>query len=260
MEFNDLIDKIYNMDCLEGMKQIPDNSIDLVVTDPPYNTGMQANNAKARLSHFFNDKFPPEIYKKLAEDVCKELFRVLKQDKGIYIYMNWKSLSVWIENLEKAGFKVKNVIIWDKVVHGLNYQNYAYTYEMIIFATKGTFFPHNKKDGNKFYRDIWHIKRNLDNESEKIEHHETQKAIEVVKLPLKHASKPGDIILDPFMGSGTTAVACLMLNRHFIGFELEKKYCDIANMRIKEYMKQTNLMGNLIPTKPDSGKAEEKEV
>ena len=174
--------------------------------------------------------------------------------------MNWKSLSVWIESLEKAGFKVKNVIIWDKVVHGLNYQNYAYTYEMIIFATKGTFFPNNKNDGNKFYRDIWHIKRNLDNESEKIEHHETQKAIEVVKLPLKHASKPGDIILDPFMGSGTTAVACLMLNRHFIGFELEKKYCDIANMRIKEYMKQTNLMGNLIPTKPDSGKAEEKEV
>ena len=166
--------------------------------------------------------------------------------------MNWKSLSVWIESLEKAGFKVKNVIIWDKVVHGLNYQNYAYTYEMIIFATKGTFFPHNKNDGNKFYRDVWHIKRNLDNESEKIEHHETQKAIEVVKLPLKHASEPGNIILDPFMGSGTTAVACRMLNRHFIGFEIIKEYCDIANMRLKEYMKQTNLIENHAPAKPES--------
>ena len=226
------------MDCLEGMKQIPDNSIDLAVTDPPYNTGMQGNNSKQWLSHFFNDKFSPEIYKKLAEDVSSELFRVLKQDKAIYIFINWKSLSVWIESLEKAGFKVKNVIIWDKVVHGLNYQNYAYTYEMIIFAVKGRFFPHNKNGIDEFYRDIWHIRRNLNNESEKIEHHETQKAIEVVKLPLKHASKPGDIILDPFMGSGTTAIVCKMLDRHFIGFETIKEYCDIANNRLEEYMKQ----------------------
>ena len=78
--------KIIYGDCIEEMKKLPDESIDLVLTDPPYNTGMQSKNAKARLSHFFDDKYSNEDYEKLVEDSCKEFYRLMKQNKGGYIY------------------------------------------------------------------------------------------------------------------------------------------------------------------------------
>ena len=226
---------LYQADCLKALKEIPDNSVDLVVTDPPYNTGMVESNEKARLSHFFNDNYKPEDYQVLLSESCKQMYRVLKENKAIYIYMNWKSYSKWIDSLQIAGFKIKNLIVWDKVIHGLNYQNYAYTHEFIIFAVKGNFKPSNKqqKDNkNKYYTDVWHIRRNLDNESESTEHHETQKAMEVVKIPILHGSKEGDTILDPFLGSGTTMLASLELGRSCIGIEIEPKYIDIAKKRL----------------------------
>ena len=140
-------------------------------------------------------------------------------------------LGLWLEKLELVGFKVKNTIVWDKVVHGLNYQNYAYTYELIIFAVKGSYFPKNKiKDQ---YKDIWHLQRKIDNRGDEL-HHETVKLLEVVKIPIVHASNEGDLICDPFIGSGTTAVACKQLNRKFIGIEIEQKYCDIAKKRLEQ--------------------------
>lgn len=108
--------------------------------------------------------------------------------------------------MERAGFTVKNCIVWDKVVHGLNYINYAYTHEFIIYAVKGDFFPRHKENHSPFWKDIWSISRNLSN-NQAGEHHETAKSIEVTKVPIIHASRVGDIILDPFVGSGTTAVA-----------------------------------------------------
>jgi len=228
------LNKIYNMDCLEGLKQIPDNSVDLIVTDPPYNTGIKKT-TKGRLKNFFNDKYDEREYERLVEEVCVSLYRVLKTNKAGYIYINWKSLGIWLYYLKKAGFAVKNVIVWDKVIHGLNYQNYAYTYELIIFFIKGIFKVNNKRieDKNKkYYKDVWHISRKIDNEPDS--KHETVKEIKVVKLPIIHGSNENDIVLDPFIGSGTTAVACKQLNRRFIGFEISKEYCDIVNKRLEQ--------------------------
>ena len=112
------IDKIYNMDCLEGMKQIEDNSIDLIVTDPPYNTGMQKNDNAAWLRYFFNDKYTNEEYQKLVDIACKEMYRILKHDKLGYLFTNFKQLGRWMITLQKTGFIVKNVIVWDKQIHG----------------------------------------------------------------------------------------------------------------------------------------------
>lgn len=145
-------------------------------------------------------------------------------------------MQLWIDNLEKEGFKIKNVIVWDKVVHGLNYQNYAYTYEMIIFFVKGDFFPNNKSledNKNGYYKDIWHIKRDMGN-SNIIEHHETIKQINVVRIPIQHLTKEGDIILDAFAGSGTTGVACKQLKRNYILIEKEPKYIEIINKRLSQ--------------------------
>ena len=229
------LNKIYNMDCIEGLKLIDNNSVDLVLTDPPYNTGIKKTNGKGRLCNFFMDDYNEEDYLNLVKNYIKECFRILKFDRAIYIYINWKSLGLWLDIMEEEGFNIKNVIVWDKMVHGLNYQNYAYTYELIIYATKGYFYPTNKtiKDNNYgFYKDIWHIQRdiNTDVNSE----HETVKQIEVIRLPIQHTTKEGDIVFDGFMGTGTTAVACKQLNRRYIGFEISPEYCKIAEKRLNQ--------------------------
>jgi len=245
------LNKIYCMDCLEGLKKIPDNSVDLIVTDPPYNTGMTAENITRKdttntrfyskkspiwLGNFFHDSYTDEEYIDLVRNCCIQLFRVLKENKAGYVYINWKMLGKWLDELKSSGFIVKNVIIWDKLVHGLNYQNYAYKYEMIIYFVKGRFQLNNKRPqdmNNYFYSDIWRIQRDL-GKQDNIYSHETVKQIKVVRLPIEHASREGDLICDPFMGSGTTAVACKQLNRNFIGFEISQEYCDIANKRLSQ--------------------------
>jgi DNA modification methylase len=239
------LNKIYNMDCLEGMKQIEDESIDAIITDPPYNTGMKEKGDNSWLSHFFFDDYSDEEYANLVNKSCAEYYRILKKNKPLYIFINWKSLCIWLNALKKVGFSVKNVIVWDKKIHGLNWQYYSYTYELIIFAVKGEFIPNNKGYGDKYYQDVWHIERNLNNQSEKVSHHETEKPVKIINIILKHSTKEGDIVLDPFLGSGTTAVACINLGRNFIGFEINKEYCDVANKRIAEAQAQKKISGVL---------------
>lgn len=246
------LNKIYCMDCLEGLKRIPDNSVDLVLTDPPYNTGMGSkvtspdNHPTVRFSSnstkkpwlfgFFNDNISKEDYDKLVTSCCNEFYRILKDDKCAYIYINWKMLGLWLDRLSGVGFNIKNVIVWDKRVHGLNYQNYAYTYELIIYAVKGMFKLNNKRcndlrDGT--FKDVWNIQRKISTSTEE-GHHETEKLMKVVNIPIIHASKEGDIVLDAFVGSGTTAVACKQLGRKFIGFEISPEYCKIAEKRLAQ--------------------------
>lgn len=224
------------------MALLPDESVDMILTDPPYNTGMTAKTPEAFslrrkgktpwMGNFFNDSYTDEEYLSLVSRSCHAMYKVLKPNKGAYVFINWKKLGIWIECLENAGFKVKNCIVWDKVIHGLNYQNYAYTHEFLIFAVKGDFFPNNKQ-GGEFYKDVWNISRRIDNRTDG-NHHETEKEIKVIRIPIKHASNEGDIVLDPFMGSGTTALACKQLKRNFIGFELNEEYCKIANKKLAQ--------------------------
>lgn len=214
-------------DCRDELPKIPSASVDLVLTDPPYNTGLKASNA-TRLTHFFDDALPADEYRELAREVCRELFRVLKCDRAAYLFMNWKSLGVWLDALAAAGFRLKNTIVWDKVVQGLNYQNYAYTHEFLIFAVKGQFHPRNRGLEDDAWHDVWHIQRELRQRTAAVEHHETVKPEAVLRRPIEHASEPGDLILDPFAGTGTTCVVAKKLGRRFVGIEREGRYHAVA--------------------------------
>lgn len=242
------LNKIYCMDCLEALPKIPNNSIDLILTDPPYNTGMDSKvtssenhptvrfnsnklTKKPWLFGFFNDNYTEDEYLNLVQNVSKELFRVLKQDRAGYVFINWKSLGLWLVELAKVGFNIKNVIVWDKVVHGLNYQNYAYTYELIIYFVKGKFSPNNK--WKNYYKDVWHIQRKIDN-SQEDGHHETVKHDEVIRQPILLACKMGWIVLDPFGGSGKTAEICKQNGRNSLTFEINPEYVNIANKRLAQ--------------------------
>ena len=225
------LNKVIQGDCLEILKELPDKCVDLVLTDPPYNTGMTADSSSTRLKNFFNDKYTDEEYLKLVRGGVEQMFRVLKEDKGIYVFMSWKKIGIWIDELNRAGFKVKNCIVWDKVIHGLNYMNYAYTHEMIIFAAKGAFLPNHKALGSPYWKDIWHISRNQDSNQDN-SHHETVKCDGVLEPPIQHASNVGDIVLDPFAGTGSSLVISKRNKRNFIGIEISPEYCKIAQERL----------------------------
>src|SRR5262249_16747443 len=145
-------------DSTKRLAEIDDASVDLILTDPPYNTGMTAKSG-TRLTNFFDDRYSPEEYRTLARTTARECYRILKEDRGCYVFVNWPSLGVWLDALASAGFRLKNVIVWDKIVHGLNYQNYSHTHEFLIFAAKGRFFPRNKGTGDDQSRDLWRVRR-----------------------------------------------------------------------------------------------------
>ena len=221
--------KIYNIDCLEGLKQLDDNSIDLVVTSPPYNIGIDYG------KEGYNDEMAFEDYKIFILRLLTELNRVLK-DKGVLAINvgNQRNLGLphhyhfWIK---KCGFKIIKEIFWYK---GL----YYIQGEIIFVCSKSGEYEHNYKRNDGFYSNgqystVWEMRYKNGESKEKLGHN----AFFVKQLPynfIKINTKEVDLVLDCFMGSGTTAVACKQLNRNFIGFEISKEYCEIANKRLEQ--------------------------
>ncbi len=204
-------------DCLELMKEIPDKSIDLILTDPPYGMNFQSNFRKEKYKKINNDENLLWI-----DDFLKESYRVLKDNTCIYIFCSWHNVDIFKKNIEKY-FKIKNIIIWVKnnTSMGDLKGSYAPKYEMVIFAHKG------RRLMNGFrYPDVIEAKRT----NNKL--HPTQKPIELLEKFIMASSNENDIVLDPFTGSGSTGVACINTNRNFIGFELDEKYFEIAKERL----------------------------
>tara|TARA_Y100000034_G_scaffold134231_1_gene202048 strand:- start:5696 stop:6409 length:714 start_codon:yes stop_codon:yes gene_type:complete len=230
------LNKIYNMDCLEGMKQLEDNSVDLIITSPPYEdisgAGYKAN--KKDILFF-------KLYSDFVDKVFNEYFRILKSNGQIFFNIKSKThnktLSTvhWLEFLESfKQFKLKSYIIWKYAgSFDSTKKRFHLDYEIIYHLSKGDDIYLNTECGiHDPLTSIWYVPHNI-----KDRLHPTQMPILLVERILKVASKPNDLILDNFMGSGTTAVACKQLGRNFIGFEISEEYCKIANKRLE----QTNL-------------------
>lgn len=212
---------LYNMDCLEGIKKIESNSIDLIVSDPPYFIGMTHNGQKGT----FNDL---AICKPFYQELFKEYNRVLKDSGRLYFFTDFRAYAFYMPILNDI-IPVKNCIIWNKR-SGCG-SNYNYQYEMIIYATKQYIIQGGSN--------IWDIKSFMvgakKTNGEKI--HPTQKPIELIEKIILDGSKENDFVLDTFSGSGTTAIACLKNNRHFIGFEHDENYYNLSRQRINKYIK-----------------------
>lgn len=217
----DFINKVIQGDCLEVMKHIPDKSIDLVLTDPPYGIDFQSSwTGSPRFQKLANDD-------KIDISFLKEAFRVMKDGTALYLFTRWDVYPEWIKATKDAGFEIKNCIVWDRMAHGMGDLTgaYAFQHDFIIFATKGRHIL----SGQKRPKDI--IRACRPNPNDIV--HPTQKPVELIKILLNNSSNESDIVLDCFLGSGTTAVACKQLNRKFIGIELNPDYCKIAEQRIK---------------------------
>ena len=227
------INKIYNMDCLEGMKLIPDNSIDLIVTDPPYKTTSRGSSGGTGgiLKEEINKRGKVFKYNDIElNEWLPELYRVLKDTGHAYIMSNNKNLKDMLIEIENAGFNIYKTLIWAKNSPITN-MYYMDSHEYIIFCRKGK----AKRINNCGTKSVL----NVDNPRNKV--HPTEKPVELMEVLINNSSQEGELVLDPFMGSGTTAIACINNNRNYIGFELDKQYYDIANVRICKAISEHNI-------------------
>ena len=222
-------------DALEVLKTIPNESIDCVVTDPPYKiiTGGDSNGK--------NSIRPKGILKgnrELMRSVPKfsewlpELFRVLKDGTQNYIMVNSYNLLKMANEIEKAGFKIQNFLVWQKN-NCTPSQFYMKNCEYTIFFRKGKSKYINDIGGSKTVHSFDNIIGN------KV--HPTEKPIDLMEFYIKNSTNESETVLDPFMGSGTTGVACKNLNRQFIGIEMQEDYFNIAKKRVEEKRKEKDL-------------------
>lgn len=210
-------------DALELLPEINSETIDLIVTDPPYGKAIKMNRRKHK------DKLCEVIAGdhdlETARQAIPELFRVLKPNSAMFMFMSPTTMAQVEPWLFDAGFKIKNHIVWDKVAHGVGdlKGSFSSQWECLFLAVKGR--PLLR--GHRF-NDIWRYPRIA---SQKMLHM-NQKPVELLKRCISEFSDEGAIVLDPFMGSGSTGVAALELNRQFIGIELDSQYYNVAAERI----------------------------
>lgn len=222
-----------NGDCLELIKTIPDKSIDLVVTDPPYKTTSRGNagNSGGMLQKDINKKGLVFKYNDiLPKEYIPELYRVLKDGSHCYIMTNHVNLQEILNVATDSGFKFIKSLIWNKK-NKIMGQYYMSQFEYILFFRKGK----GKKINHCGTSDILDIpnKKKLKIVMEK-NLHDTEKPIELMKILVSNSSNENEIVLDPFMGIGSTGIASKQLNRNFIGFEIDIDYFNIAKRRIDE--------------------------
>lgn len=220
------LNKIYNEDCLEGMKNMESGSVDLVVTDPPYLVNYKTGRRKDK-THRFNKVILNDDNEQLIIDYINECYRVLKNNSAMYMFCSSDKVDFFKQQLEKK-FKIKNMIIWVKNNHTAGDLKGAFgrKYEIIFLVVKG-----KKHFNGKRLTDIWEF----DKVSGKKQLHQNQKPLDLIKQCIVKHSDEGDLVFDGFAGSGTTVIACKELKRDFIGFELDKSYYDIAIERVENY-------------------------
>ena len=228
--------KIYHGNCLELFGDIDDNTIDLIITDPPFFVLNQ--NKKLEDSEW--DNFADiEEFMEFTKDWIEKCYRVLKDDSQMYVF--WSQM--WQKNfwdLDQS-FEIKRMLIWENPckTRGFTSRMYLWNYTPVFFLTKGKIKRWNASFLKKENLDVFRFpapQTNWKGENRQI--HFLQKPLKIMGIFVNNSSDENDLILDPFLGSGTTAIACLKSNRRFMGFEESEKYCKIAYQRIQKEANQ----------------------
>jgi len=243
------IDQVFCEDALEGLARIPDGSIDLILTDPPYNLGKDYGNT--------SDQQSVTDYLRWTEQWIDAALPKLKPTGSLYIFLTWR-FSPEIFVMLKRRMTMMNEIIWDRRVPSMggSVRSYSSVHDTIGFfvnrkdyyfdldAVRIAYDAATKKArsrsifvGAKWLeigynpKDLWSVSR-LHKEHPERADHPTQKPLEIIERMLKASCPPDGVVLDPFMGSGTTALAAKRCGRHFVGFELNPDYCAIIGARL----------------------------
>ncbi|MCK9582567.1 MAG: site-specific DNA-methyltransferase [Endomicrobiales bacterium] len=240
------LDKIICGDTVKIMKQMPDESVDLIITSPPYNlknstgNGMKCGRggkwANAALQNGYThhaDCMPHEEYVKWQKDCLNEMMRLISETGAIFYNHKWRVQGGLLQDRHDivSGFPVRQIIIW-KRKGGLNF-NAGYflpTYEVIYLIAKPKFKLVQKANA---YGDVWEFTQEMNNDH--------PAAFPVNLIDRIVSSTDAKVILDPFMGSGTTAISAINFKRNYIGIDISPEYCEMAIERVKKHQAQTKL-------------------
>ncbi len=250
----DFINKIVCGDAVEIMKKIPDGVVDLVITSPPYNIknstgnglkdgrgGKWANAALQKGYANYDDCMPHEEYVKWQRESLKEMIRIISDAGAIFYNHKWRVQDGLLQDRQDivSGFPVRQIIIW-KRKGGLNF-NPGYflpTYEVIYVIAKPKFKLNPKANA---HGDVWEFIQEMKNEH--------PAAFPVSLIDRIVSATNAKVILDPFIGSGTTAISTINFKRNYIGIDISPKYCEMARERIKHHQKQTKFLYDVKKTR-----------
>lgn len=245
-------DIIYNCDCIKGLREMPDNSVDAVITSPPYNYNLRIQNGKytrrslndkTKYNKTYDDAMSMDEYFKWQRDCIAEMLRV---SRGLVFYniqmINGNKLALFRLFGEFSEY-IKEVIIWDKnnaepAIHD-GVLNSRYEYIIVLDKTNAISRQFNVFNANRgTVENIWKINKNTERG---IANHNAMFPVDLPRKIIQLFTRPNDLILDPFMGGGTTAVACVLEGRNFIGFEINNEYFVNSIKRIENTKKQLTI-------------------
>lgn len=256
------INTIINSDCIEGMKSLPDNSIDLIIADPPYNlskggdwkwdnsvalAGMGGNWNKVMQEW---DNFTFDSYINFTQAWLTEAKRILKPTGSMWIFGTYHNIGIINVICQQLGIEIINEVIWYKrnAFPNLSGRRLTASHETILWCHKGgkkreyyfdyeyskngDFESDGLKTPEKQMRTVWDIPNNKDRSELQFGKHPTQKPLRILKRMIRLSTKSGDTILTPFAGAGSECVAAKVTGRNYIGFEVDEAYCTIAEERL----------------------------
>lgn len=233
------LNRIYNEDCLETLRKMDDNSVNLIITSPPYNKGYWSTNKKCSsfenkrrpidYGDTYSDNMNPDDYEKWQRAILDECVRVLTPDGSIwYNHMDILSRNRCIHPTFIYDYPLKQTIIWERNTTP-KIANYFFfpTCEYLFWIGKETFTrPYFDKASADHRKMVWRI------EPDRHSDHPAPFPLELPLNIIKCCSKEGDIVYDPFMGSGTTALAAKQLGRNYIGSEVNPDFVKMAEDRL----------------------------
>lgn len=217
-------------DCIETLAKIQDESVDLLITDPPYRVTSRgsAGNSGGMLQKDINKKGQVFAYNNIdCEEYAPEFYRILKDGSHCYVMTNHVNLIHMLNTFTSAGFHFIKSLVWDKG-NKIMGQYYMSQFEYILFFRKGK----GVRINNCGTSDILSVKNVKTKGEDGRNLHDTEKPVELMQILIENSSKENDVVIDPFMGIGSTGVACSNTNRKFIGIEIDNKYFDIAQSRL----------------------------
>lgn len=241
---------IYNEDCLDGMKRIQASSVDLVITDPPFAIDFKArranyNRTASRVLEGYNE-VARERYPEFTSGWMREVWRVLKDSGSMYVFSGWNNLRDILNAIDQTGFTVVNHLIWKYQFGVVTRRKFVTSHYHCIYACKSEkrrrFFPFARfskdardPDGRSLHyrdkEDVWVINREYWSGDRKTP---TKLPAELIEKILMYSSEAGDLVLDPFLGSGQVAVVSKKLGRKYIGFEIVREYFELARQRLEK--------------------------
>lgn len=240
------------MNCIEGMQLVPQKTIDLIVTDPPFAIDFKAtkqnyNRTASRVMQGYNEIKQKDYYD-FSVKWMGQAFRILKESGSMYVFSGWNNLKDILNALDDVGFVTVNHIIWKYQFGVVTTKKFVTSHYHCIYVCKNEkkrkFYPFTRfsqkqktTEGRSLHykdkEDVWDIKREYWTGDKKTP---TKLPAEILRKILEYSSRQGDVVFDPFLGSGQVAMISKQLGRNYLGFEIVKKYYDFAKKRLDKNM------------------------